>query len=843
MRKTVKRVLSMMLAVAMCMGLAVNVMAAGTTNQTAVLEQYEAVLEQYEDEKAALENIRYILYETDRRIQRDGGPGLTPQTVSNELASLNQAYASYMDYFSHYGTVMSDAELFALLKDTKYIPKAGNETIVQYWNEKYKNLSNYIGVCSGDDYTVKENWPKELQKYRPMGEAALISDTDDSDWENEAQSAAELLYRYGLFEGDKNDDGTIDFRLSEIPDRIEAYIMWIKGFGEEDTAKTYYTDYVKRTSVYQARNSFSDVSDEEWQNYICFTVSRSVSVSTLSNYIGRNQGVCNRDFLVYIFYMITGGKRGNYKTFEEAYWGFAADRGISTWLTDTEKLRYGDIAIYILNALSLKRADGQPLVQNLVESGKLTQLEADALLSRSLTNAPVITATTSDFAEATTEEAANYLHELGLFGGVGTNEDGTTNYDLNRTPNRAEAITMLVRLLGKEAEAKAGTWDIPFTDVPEWAVPYVGYAYANGLTGGISATEFGSTNTATQAQYLTFILRAMGYKDGEDFVWDRAWELSDKLGMTDSTKQSGDFLRGDVAVISLKALVATPKSGKNLASSLMDAGVFTIENAVASNLIQSTPTNIPDMDITDTKKNEASTNDTQQNTTNDNTNVEYEDFTVTATNRGAIGWKVTTTDLVIPETFVGNGKYGTTKGTYYRVTAIGNYAFLYCDSLTSVKIPNSVMTIGTSAFEYCTSLTSVNIPNSVIEIDTDAFCHCELTAIEIPGSVLTIGKGAFMCCDSLETAKIYNGVETIGRSAFFGCSTLKNVQIPKSVTAIGASCFSGSGVENVYYGGSKEDWNKIQYADGYTNWSETGTMETAKNSGLTNIHYNSTLPD
>ena len=35
------------------------------------------------------------------------------------------------------------------------------------------------------------------------------------------------------------------------------------------------------------------------------------------------------------------------------------------------------------------------------------------------------------------------------------------------------------------------------------------------------------------------------------------------------------------------------------------------------------------------------------------------------------------------------------------VTTIGEYAFSYCHSLTSVNIPNSVTTIGESAFEYC----------------------------------------------------------------------------------------------------------------------------------------------
>lgn len=155
-------------------------------------------------------------------------------------------------------------------------------------------------------------------------------------------------------------------------------------------------------------------------------------------------------------------------------------------------------------------------------------------------------------------DAANTLHNLGLFNGTGTNADGTPIYDLDRAPSRFEAVTMLVRLLGKEAEAKAGTWDTPFTDVVDWAKPYVGYAYANGLTAGTSETTFGGEATVTASQYLTFVLRALGYSSNTDFKWDAAWELSDKIGMTDGRYHMNysNFSRGDVAIISNSALYA-----------------------------------------------------------------------------------------------------------------------------------------------------------------------------------------------------------------------------------------------------------------------------------------------
>ena len=150
--------------------------------------------------------------------------------------------------------------------------------------------------------------------------------------------------------------------------------------------------------------------------------------------------------------------------------------------------------------------------------------------------------------------AADALYELGLFGGTGIDANGDPIYDLDRMPTRHEAVTMLVSLLGKKDEALAGTWETPFTDVADWAKPFVGYAYAHGLTSGTSATLYGGNDLVTVSQYLTFVLKTLGYEVGKDFQWDRAWELSDAIGLTDGEyhAETTTFTRGDVAMISLR---------------------------------------------------------------------------------------------------------------------------------------------------------------------------------------------------------------------------------------------------------------------------------------------------
>jgi len=179
------------------------------------------------------------------------------------------------------------------------------------------------------------------------------------------------------------------------------------------------------------------------------------------------------------------------------------------------------------------------------------------------------------------EEAAETLYELGLFRGTGTNADGTPIFDLDKTPSRNQAVIMLVRLLGKEQEALAGNWTLPFTDVPKnsTAYPYIGYAYANGLTNGTTKTTYSGTAPIRANQYITFVLRAMGYESGKDFEVSTAWTLSDKLGITHwqyNAANAASFLRSDVAMISANALSA-PLKGINLplADKLMIENVFT----------------------------------------------------------------------------------------------------------------------------------------------------------------------------------------------------------------------------------------------------------------------------
>lgn len=186
-------------------------------------------------------------------------------------------------------------------------------------------------------------------------------------------------------------------------------------------------------------------------------------------------------------------------------------------------------------------------------------------------------------------QAANALHTLGLFNGTGTDANGNPIYDLDRAPTREEAITMLIRLMGKEADAKGYNWEMPFTDVSNWAKPYIGYAYAYSLTSGTSETTFGGKQKVSAMQYLTFVLRALDYEDGTDFQWDKAWKLSDEIGLTSGQYTSDTSItRGDIAIISLKALSISNKYNWTLLEQLLNEEIIS-QKMIAKSGIDITP--------------------------------------------------------------------------------------------------------------------------------------------------------------------------------------------------------------------------------------------------------------
>ena len=177
---------------------------------------------------------------------------------------------------------------------------------------------------------------------------------------------------------------------------------------------------------------------------------------------------------------------------------------------------------------------------------------------------------------------AEALQSLSLFRGTGSGIG--SGYELEKTPTRAEALIMLIRMLGEEKAALACTASQPFIDVPDWCAPYVAYAYERGYSNGVGTDSlghsyFGTQQTASAAMYVEFMLRALGYSSTATTNISDALDRAVTAGVLTAGErtalQSSDFLRADVAYLSYYALSVRTSGGAALSRKLIDAGVFT----------------------------------------------------------------------------------------------------------------------------------------------------------------------------------------------------------------------------------------------------------------------------
>jgi hypothetical protein len=113
----------------------------------------------------------------------------------------------------------------------------------------------------------------------------------------------------------------------------------------------------------------------------------------------------------------------------------------------------------------------------------------------------------ADFADVSADASPGsyeiiFFKHAGVVSGVGRNK-----YEPDGAYTRAQAVAMIGRIaevfFGKQAVGAN-----PFSDVPSWAAPYVGYAAEAGITGGIGDGKFGGDNPLTNEQLAIFALRA-----------------------------------------------------------------------------------------------------------------------------------------------------------------------------------------------------------------------------------------------------------------------------------------------------------------------------------------------
>ena len=150
---------------------------------------------------------------------------------------------------------------------------------------------------------------------------------------------------------------------------------------------------------------------------------------------------------------------------------------------------------------------------------------------------------------------AEVLSQLNILKG---DEDG---FRLDSYPTRIEAVIIMLRLTGSEQTALEKNLHHPFSDVPDWAGAYAGYAYASSITSGVSENEFGTDEPLTADQFAAFALRALGYDDANgDFDVDSALKFAYDKKIISAKVNEKDFKGRDTVSILYDILGAKLKN-------------------------------------------------------------------------------------------------------------------------------------------------------------------------------------------------------------------------------------------------------------------------------------------
>ena len=240
--------------------------------------------------------------------------------------------------------------------------------------------------------------------------------------------------------------------------------------------------------------------------------------------------------------------------------------------------------------------------------------------------------------------------------------------------------------------------------------------------------------------------------------------------------------------------------------------------------------------------------------------VAAEEIPTSGTCGDSVTWEVTGTTLVISGTGAMNNYTADTqpwkkyRGTITSVvvekdvTSLGKYAFCYCRNLKEISLPTTVTTISRYAFFQVSSLTDVYYAGSAAQWelvtkgeDNDSFtsartymesgfgiCGAQLRWVVFSGTLTISGQGAMTNYTRTEQPwkafrgiikeiVIEEGVTSLGKYAFSYCSKLTTITMPVSVTSLGNYVtFQTSGITDVYYNGTQEQWEQISFGTGNT---------------------------
>ena len=129
----------------------------------------------------------------------------------------------------------------------------------------------------------------------------------------------------------------------------------------------------------------------------------------------------------------------------------------------------------------------------------------------------------------------------------------------------------------------------------------------------------------------------------------------------------------------------------------------------------------------------------------------------------------------------------------YKVTVIGNRAFMECHNLTSVTLPDGLVSIGKYSFQG-TDFNEIAFPKTLKSIGEGAFGWCwQITSVTLPDNLESVDRYAFSYMSNLQRVVLPSTIQSIGDGAFFYNQNLTSVE--SHITEpfdISESVFAGS---------------------------------------------------
>jgi len=101
-------------------------------------------------------------------------------------------------------------------------------------------------------------------------------------------------------------------------------------------------------------------------------------------------------------------------------------------------------------------------------------------------------------------------------------------------------------------------------------------------------------------------------------------------------------------------------------------------------------------------------------------------------------------------------------------------------SLRNVVLPSSLKIVDEYMFSNCKSLTSLSLPEGIVSVGDSAFSDSGLTSLSWPSAVRTVPRYCFYGCSNLESVSIDVPLQQIGTYAFAKCSSLRNLDLTVS---------------------------------------------------------------